>query len=83
VVRGLEVWDLEAEVLRAEVLLRAEHHWEGDPTHGVGHLARDDAEEGFIAFCKPLEVEVHLLQGVDEDDIEPASSVDEGLGVRV
>jgi hypothetical protein len=52
---------------------------EGDPTHGVGRLARHDAEERLITLCEPLEVEVHLLQGVDEDDVEPASSIDEGL----
>jgi hypothetical protein len=70
VVGGLEVCDLEDEVLRAEVLLHAERHREGDPTHGVGRLAGDNAEEGLVAFCQPLEVEVHLLQGVDKDDVE-------------
>jgi hypothetical protein len=79
VVRRLEVSDLEAEVLHAEVLLRAEHHWKGDLTHGVGCLAGHDAEEGLVALSQPLEVEIHLLQGVDEDDVEPASSIDEGL----
>jgi hypothetical protein len=79
VVGGLEVCDLEAEVLHAEVLLHAERHREGDPTHGVGRLAGDNAEEGLITFCQPLEVEVHLLQGADKDDVESASSIDEGL----
>jgi hypothetical protein len=45
----------------------------------VGRLAGHNAEEGLVALRKPLEVEVHLLQGVDEDDVEPAPSVDEGL----
>jgi hypothetical protein len=69
VVRQLEVSDTEAKVLCAEILLRVERDREGDPTHGV-----DLGWRG-----KPLEVEIHLLQGVDEDDIEPAPSVDEGL----
>jgi hypothetical protein len=79
VVRRLEISDLEAEVLRAKVLLGAKGHREGNPTHGVGRLAGDDAEEGLNACCQPLEVEVHLLQGLDKDDVEPAPTVDEGL----
>jgi hypothetical protein len=46
VVGGLEVSDLKAEVFHVEVLLRAERDREGDPTHGVGRLARHVAEEG-------------------------------------
>jgi hypothetical protein len=79
VVGRLEVNDLKTEVFHAEVLLRAEHDQEGDSTHVVGRLAGHNAEEGLVALRKPLEVEVHLLQGVDEDDVEPAPSVDEGL----
>jgi hypothetical protein len=71
--------NLEAEILRAKVFLRAKCHWEGDPTHGVGSLVKDDAKEGLVACRQPLEVEVHLLQGVDEDNVEPTSPVDEGL----
>jgi hypothetical protein len=78
VVRGLEVSDLETEVLRAEVLLSDKGHWEGDPTHGLGCLARDDAEEGLVTCCQPLEVEVHFLQGLNEDDVKPAPTTDEG-----
>jgi hypothetical protein len=55
---------------------------EGDPTHGVGRLDRDYARERLVTRCQPLEVEVHLLQDVDEDNVEPTSSVDEGLGSR-
>jgi hypothetical protein len=79
VIGRLEVGDLEAEVLCAEVFLHAKHHWEGDPTQGVDRLAKHDAEERLIILCQPLEVEVHLLQDVDEDEVEPASSIDEGL----
>jgi hypothetical protein len=74
-----EVNDLEAKVLRAEILLNAECDQSGDPKQVVGHLARHDSKEGLVALCQPLEVEIHLLQGVDEDDVETASSVDEGL----
>jgi hypothetical protein len=79
VVGRLEVSDLEAEVLCAEILLCAKRDREGDPTHGIGHLAGHDAEEGLVALCKPFEVEIHLLQGVDEDEVEPTPSIDEGL----
>jgi hypothetical protein len=79
VVGRLEVSNLKAKVLGAEILLHAERDREGDPTHGVGRLAGHDAEEGLVAFCEPLEVEIHLLQGIDEDDIEPAPSIDKGL----
>jgi hypothetical protein len=40
---------------------------------------RHDVEEGLIALCQPLEVEIHLLLSVDEDVVEPPYSVDEGL----
>jgi hypothetical protein len=52
---------------------------EGDPTQGVRHLVRDDAKERLIAHFQPLEVQVHLLEGLDEDNVEPTSFVDEGL----
>jgi hypothetical protein len=73
VVGRLEVSDLKVEVLCVE------RDGEGDPTHGVGRHVGHDAEEGFVALCKPLEVEIHLLQGVDEDNVEPAPTVNEGL----
>jgi hypothetical protein len=75
----LEVSDLEAEVFCAELLLHVVRDWEGDSTHGVGRLARHNAEERLVALCKPLEVKVYLLQGVDEDDVESTPTVDEGL----
>jgi hypothetical protein len=79
VVGRLEVGDLKAEVLCAEVFFRAKRDRERDPTHGVGRLAGHDTEERLIALRKSLEVEVHLLQGVNEDDVEPTPAVDEGL----
>jgi hypothetical protein len=62
-----------------EVLLRAKRGRERDPTHGVGCLAGHDAEEGLVALREPLEVKIHLLQSVDEDDVESTPIVDEGL----
>jgi hypothetical protein len=47
---------------------------------GVGHLTRDDTEEELITRRQLLEVKVHLLQGLDEDDVEPAPPINEGLG---
>jgi hypothetical protein len=41
--------------------------------------ALHDAEERIVALHEPLEVEVHLLEGVDEDDVKPTPVVDEGL----
>jgi hypothetical protein len=79
VVGRLEVSDLEAETLSAEVLVRAKRDRVGDPTYGIGRLAGNDAEERLVALHEPLEVEVHLLQGVDEDDVEFTPSVDESL----
>jgi hypothetical protein len=79
VVGRLEVSDLEAKVLYAEVFLRVEHHREGDPTQGVDRLAWHDVKEGLVALRQPLEVEIHLPQGVDDEDVEPASPIDEGL----
>jgi hypothetical protein len=79
VVGRLEVSDLKAEVLCVEVFLRVEHVREGDPTHGVGCLTRHDAKERLVALREPLEVEVHLLESVNEDDFEPTPAVNEGL----
>jgi hypothetical protein len=45
----LEVSDLEAEVLRAEIFLCAERHWEGDPTQGVGHLLRNASDLSWLS----------------------------------
>jgi hypothetical protein len=73
VIGRFEVGDLEVEVLCTEIFLHAEHHSEGDPTQGVGHLIGHDAEERLVALHQPVEVEVLLLQGVYEDDVEPAS----------
>jgi hypothetical protein len=49
------------------------------PNPWGSRLARDDAQERLVACHQPLEVEVHLLQGVDKDNIEPTSPVYEGL----
>jgi hypothetical protein len=50
VVGRLEVNVLEAEIVCAEVLLRAERDGEGDLTHRIGRLARHDAEEGLVTL---------------------------------
>jgi hypothetical protein len=34
---------------------------------------------GLVARSQLLEVEVHFIQGLDEDDVEPTSSIDESL----
>jgi hypothetical protein len=54
VIGRLEVGDLEAKVLCAEVFLSAESHWEGDPTQGVGRLAGHDTEERLVALLSLL-----------------------------
>jgi hypothetical protein len=36
-------------------------------------------KERLVALREPFEVDVHLLEGVDEDDVEPTPSIDEGL----
>jgi hypothetical protein len=43
------------------------------------YLAWDDVEERFVTRYHPLEVEVHPLQDLHEDDVEPAPSIDQGL----
>jgi hypothetical protein len=75
----IEIINLEAKLLRAEILLYVERHRKGDPTQGVSRLSWHDAEEWLVELCQPLEVEVHLLLGVDEDDVEPSSPINEGL----
>jgi hypothetical protein len=71
----LEIGDLKAEVLCAEVFLRAERDQEGDPTHGVGRLAMHDAEERLVALHEPLEVEVHLLRVSTKMMLSPLPSL--------
>jgi hypothetical protein len=80
VIIGLELSNLEVEVLRPKVVLRAKGDRKGVPTQGVGRLSKDDAEEGLIARHQPLEVEVHLLQRLDKDNVDSTPSIDEDLG---
>ena len=80
VIGGLEVSHLEDQILRPEVLLSAEGDRQRDPTQGVGSLPRYNAVEGFVACRHFGEVEIHLLQGFSEDDVQSAPSIDEGLG---
>jgi hypothetical protein len=48
-------------------------------TYGVRSLAGHDPIEGLIACSHLVEVEVHLLARLREDDVQAAAPIDDGL----
>jgi hypothetical protein len=79
VVGGVEVHDLEHQVLRTEVLLCAKDDRQTYTTYGVCNLAWHDPLEGFVAGGHLVEVEVHLSKCHCEDDVQAVASIDEGV----
>jgi hypothetical protein len=80
-VGSLEVRDLELDVLGAVVLPGfPEGDWQDHFAQWNSHNPRDDAVERLCALGEHVSnVELHLLQGFGEKDVEPASTIDEHL----
>jgi hypothetical protein len=80
-VRRFEVSHFEFDELSAIVLPRAEGDWEDYRTKRVCRVTWDDAVERRLAGDQHvLEIQAHFLQGADEDEVEPAPTIDEDLG---
>ena len=79
-VGGLELGNLEVDVLGAVVVADAE----GDRQSGLADRSRpgsrDDAVEGLIGWDLGGHVVAHALQCAGEDDVEGAATIDEYFG---
>jgi hypothetical protein len=79
--RRFEVSYFELDKISAVVLPRAEGDWEDDRTKWVCRVTWDDAvKRGLAGNQHVLEIQAHLPQRADEDEVEPASTIDEDLG---
>jgi hypothetical protein len=80
-IRRFEVSHFELDKLSTIVLPRAEGDWEDYRTKQVCRVTWDDAVEGGLAGNQHvLEIQAHLPQSADEDEVEPAPAIDEDLG---
>jgi hypothetical protein len=81
VVRRFEVSHFKFDELGTIVLPRAEGDWVDHRTKRVCCVTWDDAVKGGLAGNQHvLEVQAHFLQSADENEIEPAPTIDEDLG---
>ena len=77
-VRGLEVGYFEFDVLCPKVLFCTKCDWESNRANWCRGIPGDDAVEWCLAWSKQTHVvEAHLCQRACEDQVEPASAVDE------
>ena len=75
---SLEVSDLELDVLGAVVFLSPEGNWQNHLSKGYNHVAWDDTIERRVGLGKHIgDVEAHLLQSLDEQNVEVAAAVNE------
>lgn len=79
-VRSLEVRHLKCEVLRAVIGLCAKDDRQNNSANRIGPFARDNVVEGLFTGLEPLEVEVHALQDLGEDDDKTAATINQHLG---
>jgi len=80
VVGGLELGDLEVDVLGAVVVPSAEGDRQSDPADRGRPSSRDDAVEGLVGWDQGCHVVAHALQHAGEDDVEGTATVDEYFG---
>ena len=80
VVGGLELGDLEVDVLGAVVVAGAEGDRQSGPADRSRLGSGDDAVEGLIGWDQGGHVVAHALQCAGEDDVEGAATVDEYFG---
>jgi hypothetical protein len=80
-VRGIKSSHLKLDELGTIVLPRAKGDWEDHRAKRMRRITWDDPVKGRLAGHQHiLEIQAHLLQSTDEDEIEPASAIDEDLG---
>ena len=80
VIGGLELGDLEVDVLGAVVVAGAEGDRQGGPADRSRPGSGDDAIEGLVGWRQGSHVVAHALQCAGEDDVEGAATVDEYFG---
>ena len=80
VVGGLELGDLEVDVLCAVIVACAEGDRQGGLADWSQPGSKDDAVEGLVRWHQGSHVVAHALQCAGEDDVEGAATVDEYFG---
>jgi len=81
VVGGLELGDLEVDVLGAVVVPSVEGDRQSDPADRGRPSSRDDAVEGLVGWHQGSHVVAHALQRAGEDDVKGGATVDEYFGL--
>ena len=79
-VGGLELGDLEVDVLGAVVVAGAEGDRQVDPADRGRPGSEDDVVEGLIRWDQGDHVVAHALQCAGENDVEGAATIDEYFG---
>ena len=79
-VGGLELGDLEDDVLGAVVVAGAEGDRQSGPADRSRPGSRNDAVEGLVRWHQGSHVVAHALQCAGEDDVEGAATIDEYFG---
>jgi hypothetical protein len=80
-VRRFEVSYFKLDKLSAVVLPCAKGDWEDNRTKWVCRITWDDAvKRGLDGNQHILEIQTHLPQSANKDEVEPASAIDEELG---
>ena len=79
-VGGLELTDLDVDVLGAVVVVGAEGDRQGGPADRGRPDCREDTVEGLVRWDQGGHVVAHALQCAGEDDVEGAATVDEYFG---
>ena len=80
VVGGLELGDLEDDILGAVVVAGAEGDRQSGPADRSRPGSRNDAVEGLVRWDQGGHVVAHALQRTGKDDVEGAATVDEYFG---
>jgi hypothetical protein len=79
--RRFKVSHFKFDELRMIIVPRAEGDWEDYRTKRVCCVTWDDAVEGRLTGNQHvLEIQAHLPQSANDDEVEPASAIDEDLG---
>jgi len=81
VVGGLELGDLEVDVLGAVVVPSVEGDRQSDPADRGRPSSRDDAVEGLVGWHQGSHVVAHALQRAGKDDVKGGATVDEYFGL--
>ena len=79
-VGGLELTDLDVDVLGAVVVVGAEGDRQGGPADQGRPGSRDDTVEGLVRWDQGGHVVAHALQRVGEDDVKGTTTINKYFG---